>query len=203
MNLKKYFFNVYTFNLMVAVAIAVVLILLTLAWLKVYTNHGQQVTVPDVKGLQLESATPLFTLQKLQYAVVDSIYVKNKPAGCIIETVPPVGTHVKEGRTIYLTLNAYTAHLLTIPSIIDLSQPSALRILTTMGFEKVSSKTVPGNYADLVVALENDRGQRLLAGDRIPANTQLILFISSGYEAVDSTVDTEAVLESESAEYWY
>ena len=135
--------------------------------------------------------------------MVDSIYVKNKPVGSILETVPPVGTHVKEGRTIYLTLNAYTAHLLTIPSITDMAQQSALRILTTMGFEKVKTKTVPGNYKDLVVALENNRGQRFAAGDRIPANTQLIVLISSGYEAVDSTIDTEAVLESESAETWY
>jgi beta-lactam-binding protein with PASTA domain len=202
MYLKKYFFNVYTFNLAAAVVVAIVLIILTLAWLKVYTHHGQQVEVPNVKGLSLENAMPLFVSQRLHYEVVDSIYVKNKPAGSIIETVPPVGTHVKEGRKIYLTLNAYTAHLLTIPQLPE-SQQLALQLLSSIGFNKISTKTISGAYKDLVVGLENGLGQQLLPGDRLPANTPLILLVYSGYEPVDTPADTDALVEDESPESWY
>jgi len=198
MNWKKIFFNAYTLSILAATLIFIGLIFLALGWLKVYTHHGEEVVVPNVKGLPIEEVASLFAAQNLQYTVVDSIYVKNKRSGTILETTPPIGTHVKKGRTVYLTVNAYLANLLTLPSVIDMSQQHAKSRLSAIGFDWISVKTVPGRYADLVVAVENNRGQTLNVGDRLPANSPIVLVVNSGIAEEEET--TEEISESES---WY
>ena len=200
MNWKKFLFNVYTLSFFAALAILIILIFLVLGWLKMYTHHGEEVVIPNVKSLQIEEVKSLFSSQDLQYTVVDSIYVKNKRAGTILETVPPVGTHVKKGRTVYLTINAYTANLLTLPSVVDMSQQSAKSRLTSIGFEWISIKMVAGHYKDLVVAVENNHGQTLNAGDRLPANSAIVLIVASGMVESDITETIEEISENES---WY
>jgi beta-lactam-binding protein with PASTA domain len=203
MKIRSLFVNIYVKHLLIALAILVVLIFIVLQWLDIYTRHGKQVAVPDVKGMLVEDAVPLFKQKTLQYEVIDSMYAKNKVAGSILETVPPVGTNVKEGRTIYLTINAHTAQLLTVPPVIDMSQRQASSILASLGFESVKIKSVPGAYKDLVVGLETTYEQPLDAGSRIPANTSLVLLVNSGQEAVFSFSDSAEILKEDSEEYWY
>lgn len=164
---------------MLAIAVFLVLVFAVLWWLDVYTNHGQQVEVPDVKGLQVEEAVSFFQGKTLKYEVIDSTFVKNKPPGSILETIPPVGTKVKEGRTIYITINAHSAQLLSVPSVNDTSQRQAFAMLKSLGFEDVEIKLVPGPYKDLVMGLET-RGRVLAPGDRIPADASLSILVSSG-----------------------
>jgi beta-lactam-binding protein with PASTA domain len=98
-----------------------------------------------------------------------------------LETVPPIGTSVKKGRTIYLTINSFSAKLLIVPDVIDMSQRQAFSMLKSIGFESVQEKIVPGAFRDLVVGLEM-RGNPLTSGDKIPASSPLTLLISSGTE---------------------
>ncbi|GHT47655.1 PASTA domain-containing protein [Bacteroidia bacterium] len=198
----KLFANIYIKNIGIAIVILIVLIFIVLQWLNVYTHHGKQVTVPDVKGLQVEQAAPFLEQKSLHYVVVDSIYAKNQAPGSILETVPPIGTNVKEGRTIYLTVNADTAQLLTVPAVMDMSQRQASAMLLSLGFESVQIRTVSGAYKDLVVGLETASGQTVEAGSRIPANTTLNLLVSSG-EADISLPDSAEVITEDSEESWY
>jgi beta-lactam-binding protein with PASTA domain len=172
--------NVYVKNILIALVILIVLIFSVLQWLDVYTRHGKQVTIPDIKGMQVEQAIPFLVQQSLHYTVVDSMYVRNKPAGSILETVPPVGTPVKEGRTIYLTVNSINAQLLTVPQVTDMSQRQAEAILRSLGFESVHIRSVPGTYRDLVTGLQTAGGVKLDAGSLVLANTSLVLLVSSG-----------------------
>ncbi|MDR2683508.1 MAG: PASTA domain-containing protein [Dysgonamonadaceae bacterium] len=175
----------------IALAILIVLVFIVLQWLDVYTRHGKQVAIPDVKGMHVEEAAPFLTQQSLQYVIVDSMYVRNKPAGTILETVPPVGTHVKEGRTIYLTINSYTAQMLAVPQVTDMSQRQAEATLRSTGFEKIYIRMVPGAYRDLVVGLQTSGGLALTAGRHVPANSSLVLLVSSGQVETGMPDDTE------------
>lgn len=202
MKIGKLFANIYIKNILIAIAILIILVFIVLQWLNVYTHHGKQVTVPDVKGMQVEQAAPFLEQKSLHYVVVDSIYAKNQVAGSILETVPPIGTNVKEGRTIYLTVNAGTAQLLTVPAVIDMSQRQASALLLSLGFESVKIRTVTGAYKDLVVGLETAGGRTVETGSRIPANTTLSLLVSSG-EADISLPDSVEVITEDSEESWY
>lgn len=200
--MSGFFSNVYVKNLLLAFAIVLVLIFIVLGWLNVYTKHGKEINVPDVKGLQVAEAVSFFRKATLNHLIIDSVYVKNKPAGSIIETVPPVGTRVKEGRTIYLTVNSGTAQMLIIPSVKDMSQRQATAMLTALGFEAVQVQLVSGAYRDLVVGLES-RGHSLLSGERVPADIPLTLLVSSGMGEIipdSSTVVQEIDTEEEQ---WY
>ncbi|MDR1527192.1 MAG: PASTA domain-containing protein [Dysgonamonadaceae bacterium] len=173
--------NIYVKHILIALFILIVLVFIVLKWLDIYTQHGKQVAIPDIKGMQVEQAALFLTQKSLQYVIVDSTHVRNKPAGSILETIPPVGTHVKEGRTIYLTINSFTAQMLTVPQVTDMSQRQAEAILRSLGFEKIQIRTVPGAYKDLAVGLQTSGGASLTAGNYIPANTSLILLVSSGH----------------------
>jgi beta-lactam-binding protein with PASTA domain len=172
--------NMYVKNLLVALGIVLLLVFAVLQGLNVYTHHGKQVAVPDVKGLQVGQAGPILLQTALRYTVVDSLYVRNRPAGSILETVPPVGMNVKEGRTIYLTINAVTAKVMALPQVVDMSQRQAEATLRSLGFETVRIRTVPGAYRGLVTGLVAADGTSLVAGRMVPVSTVLILLVSSG-----------------------
>jgi beta-lactam-binding protein with PASTA domain len=193
MSFKKFISNIYVINGLLAIGVVILLIFLLMQWLDVYTKHGQQVTVPSVKGMQVDAAAPLLQRQGLDYLVVDSIFIRNHKAGSIYETTPPAGTHVKPGRTIYLTINAGTADLVTVPSVIDMSQRQAMAMLTSQGFSNIQVKYVSGVYKDLVTGLENRNGRKIAAGTQLTANTSLVLLVVSGdgEEEEDVEIPTE------------
>ncbi|MBC7426436.1 MAG: PASTA domain-containing protein, partial [Bacteroidia bacterium] len=87
------------------------LIFLLIAWLSTFaigwfTKHGQQIDVPDVKGMSIENAQAELDKQDFHFEVVDSIYNEDFKKNAITDQDPASGSKVKKGRTIYLTVNA-------------------------------------------------------------------------------------------------
>jgi len=183
MNQKSFFKNIYVRNLLGLILAVIILVSAVLLWLNIYTQHGKSVKVPDVRGISVEKAAPFFAKNKLDYVVVDSVYVKNAIPGSIAETTPPVGSMVKLGRTIYLKVNAYLPLLVAIPDVKDTSQRQALAMLRSLGFENIEIKMAPGAYRDLVTGLES-KGSPIGAGQRVPADTPLSLLVSSGSDDI-------------------
>ena len=81
---NKYFW----LNLIAMMAVVILLLFGVLKWLDVYTRHGEAVVVPDVKGMTVGEAEMLLRNHGLVCVVSDSNYVKNKPAGSILELNP-------------------------------------------------------------------------------------------------------------------
>jgi beta-lactam-binding protein with PASTA domain len=171
-------------NLLLALGIVLVLVFVVLKCLDVYTQHRQQVVVPNVKGLSLPLARTVFAKSGLECMVVDSTFVKKEPAGTILETIPPMGNYVKAGRTIYLTINSHAARFLVVPEVKDISQRQAMVMLKTMGFERVHVQSVPGIYENLVLGLKDGKGKIVVEGSRISGDTPLYLLVSSGNVAI-------------------
>ena len=118
--------------------IVVVALLLfgTLKGIDIYTRHGEAVVVPDVKGMTVAEAGTVFGNRGLACVASDSTYVKDKPAGCILDYNPAAGQKVKEGRIIYLTINAINIPLQAVPDVADNSslRQAEARILAS-GFK--------------------------------------------------------------------
>ena len=165
------------------ILVFVLLVAAVLIWLNRYTQHGNAVEVPDVRGLSVEKAEPFFTGKNLKYLVVDSIFTKNAVPGSVAETTPQAGSMVKKGRTVYLKINSYLPLLITIPDVKDSSQRQSIAILRSLGFENITIKLVMGVYRDLVLGLES-KGSPLEAGQRVPADTPLSLLVSSGSDDI-------------------
>ena len=163
--LVKLIKNPYVLNLLLAVVVACALVFGTLKWLDSYTRHNEAVVVPDVSNLR--------------YNVIDSVFSKDVKPGAIVELVPMAGSKVKEGRIVFVTVNALTSQMATIPEVEDLSFRQAYAILRARGFEKIEIEYVPGDFKDLALGVEL-HGRALQKGEHVPLTAPLVLKVSSG-----------------------
>lgn len=178
-------------NLIAMVVVCVAAALGTLRWLDGYTRHGEAVVVPDVKGMNLRLAENELDKQSLKSIVIDSSYVKGMPPGSILEQNPSGGSKVKEGRTIYLTINADSAPKVAVPDIMDNSSlRQAEAKLRALGFKLTEPEYINGEK-DWVYNIKY-RGRNLKAGEKIPHEAVLTLCVGDGNETMteDSTMTT-------------
>ncbi|EJW91485.1 PASTA domain containing protein [gut metagenome] len=162
--------------------------LLTLEWLDQYTRHGQAVIVPDVKGMNLQQADQQLTAKTLKAVVVDSNFVKGVTPGSVLDQNPAGGFKVKEGRTIYLTINAQSAPRIAVPDIMDNSSlRQAEAKLRALGFKLTDPEWIAGEK-DWVYSIKY-QGRDLQAGEKVPHEAVLTLCVGDGNEEMtDSTL---------------
>ena len=116
--------------------------------------------------------------QSMQGVVIDSNYVKELPAGIVLDQTPAGGMRVKKGRTIYLTINTNEVPRVKIPDVIDnSSMRQAAAKLKAMGFRLTEPEMVAGEQ-DWVYGIKY-RGRSLKAGDKVPSEALLTLCIGS------------------------
>lgn len=174
---NKYFWV----NIIAMVVVVFVLLFVVLKGLDIYTRHGEAVAVPDVKGMRVEEAEKIFRNHGLNCVVSDSSYVKTLPAGSILEYNPAAGQKVKEGRTIYITINALNIPLMTVPDVADNSslRQAEARILAS-GFKLAQIQYVAGEK-DWVYGVKY-KGRQLSIGDKVPTGSVLTLMVGNGGE---------------------
>ena len=197
MTIKEFFsFKANRFfwvNIIAMVVVAVLIVFGALKGLDIYTRHGQAVVVPDVKGMSASEAEKMFRDQGLTYVVSDSNYVKNKPSGIILDLNPSVGQKVKEGRTIYLTINTLSTPLCVVPDVADNSSVrQAQAKLMAAGFKLTENRMVSGEK-DWVYGVIY-QGHQLQIGDKAPIGATLTLMVgdgvqSAGADSVDMVED--------------
>ena len=209
MTIKEFFsFKTNKFfwlNIVAMIVVMVVMIFGVLKWLDIHTHHGESVVVPDVKGMTVEEATKMFRNHGLVYVISDTKYVKDKAAGIILELKPGAGEKVKEGRTVYLTVNTLDVPLRAIPDVADNSSlRQAQAKLLNAGFKLNQVQLVNGEK-DWVYGVKY-QGRQLAAGEKIPLGASLTLMVGDGSgdmseeeDSVDVSVDTEKPVTSESS----
>lgn len=175
---KKLFGPVVYWNLIAMVLIGLGLCVGLWVWMLQYTMHGEGVDVPDVKGMTISDAR--YALEKLELVavVVDSAYVREQPAGIVLEQTPGLGSRVKSGREIYLTINQKQTPTNTIPDIAgNCSRREAEARLRALGFKIGPMEFVPGD-PDWVIALKVN-GREVYAGERVPCDAPVVLVIGN------------------------
>lgn len=157
-------------------------VFITFLWLDGYTRHGESFVVPDVSGLYYTDADVALHEQHMRSMVIDSIYVEDMSGGVVVDQVPQAGSEVKEGRTIYLTVNALYPRKVAIPELNDLSFRQAEAILKGLGFPTPHIVYWNSEYKDLVLSV-SALGSPVFAGDKLPLTTQLTLAVGNGMYA--------------------
>lgn len=92
---KKIFINPYTISIVAALLILFVIYKCTFSWLKSYTNHDQEIVVPDLSGMTTLEASQILQKQSLKLDVVDSVFMKGKALGAIVEQTPKPGEKIR------------------------------------------------------------------------------------------------------------
>ena len=191
-------------HLLVVIVVSVLIGFGALKFVDLYTNHNQAVSVPDVKGLQIEDAAPFLNKNSLHFTIVDSIYSKEFPAGAIVELLPEANSKVKKNRIIYITINAKTEETAPIPELAGISRRQAYAGLKARGFKYVEEKWVSGEYRDLTVGVEYE-GKFLQGGDRAPLSAILTLVYQDGivFPLEDENEGNENEMIIKSDESWF
>ena len=92
-------------NIIAMIIVIVVAVFGTLWGLDLLYTPRRIVCSANVKNKNLDQAQLLLNQQFMQGIVIDSNYVKELPAGIVLDQAPAGGLRVKKGRTIYLTIN--------------------------------------------------------------------------------------------------
>jgi beta-lactam-binding protein with PASTA domain len=207
MTIKEFFsFNknrLFWGNLLAMIIVICLLVFIVLEALDSYTRHGQAILVPDAKGMNVRQAEELFRGKGLRCVVSDSVYVKDKPAGHIIDHIPAGGRKVKDGRTIYLTINTLNVPLQLVPDVADNSslRQAQARILAS-GFKLTANELARG-VKDWVYEIKYN-GRTLEPGDKVPVGSTLTLVVGDGSGEISENDSTmQALNNSATNESWF
>lgn len=167
-------------NIALAVIVVVILTALLTSYLRRYTEHGIEESVPDIHGMVVEEAERTLALQQLKLEIIDSTYSDKVPFGTIVEQDPTPNSHVKHGRSIYVTVNASGKRQVIMPDLRDISYRQAQATLRGLGLvvdEEFDYE--PSAFRDLVLDVKSD-GESIQPGEKIAVGTQVRLVVGFG-----------------------
>lgn len=166
-------------HLGIIIIASIFVVWLSMEWLDVWTRHDATLTVPSVKSLDYPEAAARLEEKGLVAVLSDSVYDKGTRPGNVIEQNPKAGTVVKEGREIYLTINAFSPKMVTLPALTDISVRQARSILEGLEIHNIIERRVPSEFKDLVISVRY-KGTRLSPGARVPVNAPIELEVGEG-----------------------
>ncbi|MDA3952104.1 MAG: PASTA domain-containing protein [Bacteroidales bacterium] len=180
MTLFKYLSSKYFYkHLAYAIGGVTGLIIFIFLILKVYTHHGQALSVPDFKGLTIEEVHKKAKKSKMRIEVSDSVFNNNLPKGTVIEQNPIVGFKVKKNRRVFVTVNALNPEKVKMPNIVGVSHRQAEAVLKNAGLEIGRLIHIP-DIAINNVLNQKFNGEEIKEGFMIPKGSKIDLVLGMG-----------------------
>ncbi|MFZ4106975.1 PASTA domain-containing protein [Flavobacterium sp.] len=192
MSLRKYLSSkVFVAQVLAAVAIIAVIAFLFFHWLTFVTNHGNEITVPDLAKLNEDQVEEKLNELDLDYEIIDTVdYNPNFPKLTVVQQEPTSGSKVKGGRTIYIKLNAPTFKMVAVPDLIEKTYRQAVPNLKAVGLEKGTIRYIPYIGKDMVLEMWMN-GKQIKPGTRVLKASKIDLVLGDG-----KVVFEEAELDS-------
>ncbi|MBD3723459.1 MAG: PASTA domain-containing protein [Flavobacteriaceae bacterium] len=183
MSLLK-FLTSKTFFIQLAIALVSLLILsfLLLKFLDFRTNHGEEIEVPDLSKMQLQAAIEKVDELGLELILLDTVdFRKDLPPFSIVEQDPKAKIKVKDGRKIYVKVNAGEFMDVTLPALKDKTFRQVSANIKALGLNE-GKITYKEHIAKDVVLEVSQNGKRLKAGDKVKKNSTLDFVLGDGKE---------------------
>ncbi|CAH0995738.1 hypothetical protein EMA8858_01863 [Emticicia aquatica] len=143
------------------------------------TNHGQSITVPDLKGLTMEEMEKSLDDRDLDYEVSDCTFVAGAKPLSILTQYPKAGSSVKEGRKIYLTIVTEKAPMVKVPDVLGRSTSSAKNQLLSAQLVAGQSEIIPALEENTVLKIKFN-GQEIKPGTLIPKGSTVVFVVGDG-----------------------
>jgi eukaryotic-like serine/threonine-protein kinase len=193
MSLRKYLTSrVFFGQVVVALVILAVLSYLFMHWLTFTTDHGHEITVPNLAKLTEQQVEDKLDDLDLDYVLLDSVdYNSDYPKFSVVEQDPLPGAKVKVGRKVYIKINASGFSSVKIPDLIDKTYREAVPTLKALGLEEGTITYIPNLGKDMVLEMRF-KGRNLKVGDRVLKASKIDLVLGDGKESYVETVDTTA-----------
>jgi len=150
-------------------------------WLYNYTNHNQEIEIPDLKAMDLSQAIKTIDSLKLTYEIDSVRYDSSKAPHAILDFFPEKGFKVKEGRKIFIKANPKGWLPTTLPDIVGKSKRLAYTQLKLAGLEVGDTIYRPDIAKDAVLDVIF-RGKQITQGSRLPRFSKVDLVLGRGVE---------------------
>lgn len=168
----------FWFNLLLVLALATglyILFFLSLGWI---TRHGNEVKVPNVTRKNVKQAKE--TLESMGFEVlIDSAYEPKQKPYIVLSQIPDIGSVVKNGRTIFITVNKKDPPAIPMPNLVGLSFRSAAMMLKNNKLVLGDTTYVP-DIAKGAILQQLFRGLDIRPGQMVPQGSRISLVIGEG-----------------------
>ena len=153
---------------------------IALLFIDVFTSHGQQVQVPDVRNLPLEKAIEILDDAGLRWEISDSTtFYENYKPGTVIDQDPKAKSYIKKIRIIYLNVNAMHAPIIALPKLVDLPGRQGVATLKAMGYKNVTVDSIPSEMEGLILQVTVD-GHNVAPGTPVSVNSKIKITVGDG-----------------------
>ena len=181
--LQKPFKYSLTKNILLIIGILVVGYVIINLFLRIITRHNQELTVPDMTGMNLAEASAVAAEADLRLEVTDSVYIRGMERGAIARQNPEPGGKVKKNRRILLVINSVIPRQSTMPSLTGFSLRQARTELASNGLNIGKLIYVNDMATDNVMA-QQYMGEDIEPGTRLNSGTAIDLVL--GLNPADS-----------------
>ena len=130
-------------NIIVGVVVSFLLVFIFFQTLQFWTNHGEYLKVPDVKGKTLKDAAQILEKNGFEIVIQDSVFNDTLPPLAVTKQFPDPDATVKVNRTVYLTINRSEAPDIDMPNLIGMSFRNAEQELRARGLRLGDTSYVP------------------------------------------------------------
>lgn len=175
-----------------AVLIIIVVIFGILQWLDFATNHGEEIKVPELRKKSVEKAGEELEALDLEYVVLDTVdYRADYPNYSIVSQDPLPNVGVKDGRKIYVKVNAGGYSQVSLPDLVQKTYRQAVPTLKAIGLAEGKKTYKPYLAKDIVLEMWQN-GKKLKAGDKVMKASKIDFVLGDGKTGFD-----ESELESD------
>ncbi len=168
----------FLFHLGIVLAIFTLLYIAFFTSLHCFTKHGEEIVVPNITGKDVNVA--IAELTKMKFEVdVDSTYEPDHTPLIVLKQVPDTQSIVKEGRTIFLTVNMVNPPHIQMPNLVNLSYRSAIMLLRNNKLKLGDTAYKPDIAAGAIIE-QRYKGSVIRSGEMIPQGSKIDLVIGDG-----------------------
>lgn len=190
MSLKDYLKSkVFAVQVFVALLIVFILGYLFMHWLTFTTDHGNEITVPNLAKMTEEQVEETVDDLDLDYVLLDSVdFNPAFPKHTVVEQDPLPGAKVKVNRKIYIKINSSGFNMVRIPNLIQKTYRQAVPTLKSLGLEP-GEITYKPDFAEVVLEMHCN-GKKLNPGDKIFKSSKIDLVIGDGSGVFEEEIDS-------------
>lgn len=192
-SLKKSFW----FHLGIVLGLCVILYISFFMMLHWLTRHGEEIRIPDVRGKNITEATQLLKSMKFDI-YVDSTYEPSLKPMTVLKQMPDTGSIVKQGRTIFLTVNMVVPPQIPMPNLVNLSYRSAELLLRNNKLF-VGDTTYKPDLAAGAILEQKFKGNAIRPGEMISQGSKIDLIIGDGMGNTEFDMPDVSGLDVETA----
>ena len=157
-----------------------ILFFILVIFLRFSTRHGDFVVVPNLIGKNIQEFKFELEELNLQYIISDSgNYNPEFKINSVLDQLPKANSQVKQGRKIYLTLNASDFEMVEIPKITRITVRQARKTIESLGFIFGEIEYIDDIARDEVISISHD-GIELNEGDFLKRTSVIDFKLGNG-----------------------